>query len=154
MPHALITPRLHMLGLRIRQMHSLHEAYLTLIQRILEPRSNSANNFGALSSNRRGVVLAPSAAQRFERLGDRIHVLILSPTPELLSDKDALVASVLLPTPSASFLLISYPVFQYSCSKRLRSDHQIDQRSHPPRQTQRAIPTCQSHDELLLYTNQ
>jgi hypothetical protein len=84
-------------------MHSLHEAYLTTIQRILEPRSNSANNSGALSSNRIGVVLSPSAAQRFERLADRIQILILSPTPELLSEKDALIASVLLPTLKCKF---------------------------------------------------
>jgi hypothetical protein len=80
-----------MLGLRIRQMHSLHEAYLNLIQRILEPQSNSANNG-------RGVVLARSAALRFERLADRIQILILAPTPEFLAEKDALIASVLLST--------------------------------------------------------
>jgi hypothetical protein len=83
-----------MLGLRIRQMHSLHETYQNLIHRILEPKSNSANNFSAFSNNRRWVVLAHSAAQRFERLADRIQVLILSPTPEFLAEKDSLIDSV------------------------------------------------------------
>lgn len=42
----------------------------------------------------RGVSLALSAAQRFERLGDRLELLILSETKEFLAEKDALVSTV------------------------------------------------------------
>ena len=79
-----------MLGLQIRQMQSLHEAYVDLTQRIIElvPRST----FGVGSSS--GVMLGPSAAQRFERLKNRIELLILKPNPEFLSEKEALLSSV------------------------------------------------------------
>jgi hypothetical protein len=45
---------------------------------------------------RKGVVLAPSAYQRFERLGDRLQLLILSEATELLAEKDALISTVSL----------------------------------------------------------
>ncbi len=91
------------MGRQIREMQGLYQGYEKLIQRIMEPKSTSAH--GAMSPTRsssglitveRGVVLAQSARQRFERLGDRLTLLILSGTGEFLAEKDALISTVRL----------------------------------------------------------
>jgi hypothetical protein len=62
----------------------------------------------------RGVVIADSAITRFERLGDRISLLILSEAQEFLAEKEALINTVFIPY-RASFLIRAYPklVFQH-----------------------------------------
>ena len=92
-----------MLGRRLRQMQHLYQGYKNLTLRILDPSLSNAHNgtstprsFTGLSPPARGVVLAQSASIRFERLGDRLHLLILSETEEFLAEKDALINTVRL----------------------------------------------------------
>ncbi|KAG9235638.1 hypothetical protein BJ875DRAFT_458578 [Amylocarpus encephaloides] len=89
-----VIPRLHVLGTRIREMEHVYEGYKNLIQRILEPpRKHYLQSASPTSANfisRRGPPLAPSAVSRFERLGDRLQLLILSEIKEFLAEKDAL----------------------------------------------------------------
>ena len=54
----------------------------------------------------RGVSLALSATQRLERLSDRLELLILSETKEFLAEKDALVSTVGLNSPT--LLTVTY----------------------------------------------
>ncbi|KAK2626878.1 hypothetical protein QTJ16_004053 [Diplocarpon rosae] len=98
-----IIPRLHILGRQIRQSQHLYEGYQNLIKRILEPKaspihltafSRCSSGLSAMPGSRgNGVTLAPSAVQRFERLGDRLELLILSETKEILAEKEALVST-------------------------------------------------------------
>jgi len=81
-------------------MQGLYEGYSNLIQRIMEPKSTSIHgittppSLSGLGTGVRRVVLAQSASQRFERLGDRLQLLILSGTKEFLAEKDALISMV------------------------------------------------------------
>ena len=100
-PNIQIIPRLHMLGGQIRQRQHLYEGYKNLIQRILELKATPVHGHttpptlsGFGSDKTRGVFLAQSSSQRFERLGDRIQLLILSEINELLAEKDALISTV------------------------------------------------------------
>ncbi|TVY44487.1 hypothetical protein LSUB1_G000629 [Lachnellula subtilissima] len=110
MPDIEIIPRLHVLGSRIREMQHVYEGYKNLVQRILEPpRTATTNGNGFATPRSRSmsmslsatgptlsaekenpVVVARSARARFERLGDRLQLLILSQTREFLDEKDAL----------------------------------------------------------------
>ncbi|CZS90673.1 hypothetical protein WAI453_004041 [Rhynchosporium graminicola] len=100
-PNIQIIPRLHLLGRQIRQNQHLYEGYKNLIKRILEP--TSAMNHGhatpqtpagfSIGPGSRGVSLALSAAQRFERLSDRLELFILSETKEFLAEKEALAST-------------------------------------------------------------
>lgn len=101
-PRVEIIPRLHVLGGQIRQSQHLYEGYKNLIDRALralEPKSTGAVGFGTprtlsnLGQTHRGVIMAKSASQRFERLGDRLELLILSKTKEFLDEKDALIST-------------------------------------------------------------
>jgi Mg2+ and Co2+ transporter CorA len=75
-------------------MQGLYEGYHNLIQRIMEPKhtTSSSRSISGLGAGVRGVVLADSANLRFERLGDRIQLLILSGTKEFLAEKEALIS--------------------------------------------------------------
>ncbi|CAG8960332.1 hypothetical protein HYFRA_00012406 [Hymenoscyphus fraxineus] len=98
-----IVPQLHKIGYKIRQMQHVYEGYKNLIQRVLQPAKQPGSNgtrtpssptsetmqFAPLNG-RQGPPLTPSAISRFERLGDRLQLLILSETKELLLEKDAL----------------------------------------------------------------
>jgi hypothetical protein len=104
-PNIEIIPKLHILGQQIRQMQHLYEGYKNLTQKILEWKAASIHNGGtprsfsgltSLTAGGRGVILAPSASTRFERLGDRLHLLILSEIKEFLVEKDALASTVRL----------------------------------------------------------
>ncbi|TAQ89005.1 hypothetical protein B7494_g2683 [Chlorociboria aeruginascens] len=105
-PNIEIIPRLHILGRQIRQMEHLYEGYKNLIQRVLEPKGSVAQAHGTStpgsfiglngltnSNGSRGIVLAQSASKRFERLGDRLQLMILSETREFLAEKDALIST-------------------------------------------------------------
>jgi len=112
MPDIGIIPRLHVLGLQIRQMHHVYEGYKNLVQRILEPPKTAITNVNGFATPRsmsmslsatgppvstkeeNPVVVARSARARFERLGDRLQLLILSQTKEFLAEKDALMNTV------------------------------------------------------------
>jgi len=82
-------------------MQGVYKGYRNLIQRILEPPKASAAHgtttpraMSGFDLVQKGVVLALSASQRFERLSDRIELLILSETEEFLAEKDALINTV------------------------------------------------------------
>jgi hypothetical protein len=103
-----IIPRLHKLGRQFRQMEHLYNGYKKLIERVLEQNSpstsehggrNTPRSFTGLSTMRshEGVILSPSAKQRFTRLKDRIELMILSELKEFLAEKNALVDTVSSP---------------------------------------------------------
>ncbi|EKD15881.1 uncharacterized protein L3040_003262 [Drepanopeziza brunnea f. sp. 'multigermtubi'] len=102
-PSLQIILRLHILGRQIRSSQHLYEGYKNLIKRILEPKpapvhltalSRSSTNLSAGPGGKgNGVTLSSSAAQRFERISDRLELLILSETKELLAEKEALVST-------------------------------------------------------------
>jgi hypothetical protein len=81
-------------------MEHLYAGYKNLIQRILETKETAVNsvntprNFSGLTADGKGVRLAQSASLRFERLSDRLQLLILSETREFLEEKDALISTV------------------------------------------------------------
>ena len=81
-------------------MEHLYQGYRNLISRILEQKPHGGHgmttprSFSGFSHTHRGVVFAQSALQRFERLGDRIELLILSQTGEFLAEKEALISTV------------------------------------------------------------
>ncbi|KAM3071193.1 hypothetical protein ACMFMF_007668 [Clarireedia jacksonii] len=95
-PDTRIIPRLHFLSKSIRQMHHLYRGYHSIITRLLEPPKRNimsdapANGSLMSQTHRSGVTLTASASQRFERLGDRLQLMILSQTEELLAEKDGL----------------------------------------------------------------
>ncbi|TVY85132.1 hypothetical protein LSUE1_G000421 [Lachnellula suecica] len=111
MPDIEIIPRLHILGGQIRQMHHVYEGYKNLVERILEPPKPSATGTHGFATPRSmsmsmsvnatpnqlaaakepPVTISRSARARFERLGDRLQLLILSQTEEFQSEKDALM---------------------------------------------------------------
>lgn len=78
----------------------LYAAYRNSIERILKaaaPRGDMA--IAPLSSTSpkisiRRVTLAPSAISRFERLSDRIELVILKATQEFIAEKESLVSTV------------------------------------------------------------
>ena len=86
-------------------MQGLYEGYKNLIQRVMETKSTQSAVHGMTNSRslsgfeigHKRVTFAPSAIQRFERLGDRLQLLILSGTQEFLAEKDALISMVSQP---------------------------------------------------------
>ena len=137
-------------------MQGLYEGYKNLIQRIMEPKSTTIHgmttprSMSGLGTGVRGVVLAQSASQRFERLGDRIQLLILSGTQEFLAEKDALISMVRSPSQAPDiFADTTQIVLQHQYPKRLGGYSTPHPLSNPPRQTQRPLSTRQSHDQLL-----
>ncbi|PQE25921.1 adp-ribosylation factor protein [Rutstroemia sp. NJR-2017a BBW] len=100
-PDTRIIPRLHFLSKSIRQMHHLYKGYHSIILRLLEPPKGNvmtdvpANGSILSQTYRSGAILTPSASQRFERLGDRLQLMILSQTEELLAEKDGLSTTLM-----------------------------------------------------------
>ncbi|KAH6678354.1 hypothetical protein B0J14DRAFT_582510 [Halenospora varia] len=92
-----IIPSLHVLGADIRRMHHVYEGYKNLIQRILEPQKHShatalpGESPKSTASSAQSPPLAQSAISRFQRLGDRLQLLILNETKEFVVEKDALI---------------------------------------------------------------
>ncbi|KAH8663112.1 hypothetical protein BGZ60DRAFT_412784 [Tricladium varicosporioides] len=92
-----IIPSLHVLGANIRQMHHVYEGYKNLIQRILEPQKHLhatallGESPKSTASAAQSPPLALSAVSRFQRLGDRLQLLILNETKEFVVEKDALI---------------------------------------------------------------
>jgi hypothetical protein len=89
----------------------LYEGYKNLIERALralEPKANGSTGFETpralsnLGQPHKGVLLAKSASQRFERLSDRLELLILSKTKEFLDEKEALISTVRNLVPSTT----------------------------------------------------
>lgn len=101
-PDTEIIPRLHRLGRQGRQLSHLYAGYKNLVSRILDskaitiftPHTASQTDLSSMSGHK-GVLLAQSASQRFERLKDRLELLIIEQMKESLAERDALVSTVL-----------------------------------------------------------
>jgi hypothetical protein len=108
-PDTEIIPRLHKLGRQGRQLSHLYSGYKNLVSRILDskaitifaPHSASQSDLSSMNGHK-GVLLAQSASQRFERLKDRLELLIIEQMKESLAERDALVSTVLPLFPSLS----------------------------------------------------
>ncbi|KAF0318758.1 ADP-ribosylation factor [Colletotrichum asianum] len=87
---------LHTLRRELRQLHHLFESYKSLIRRICRPRCGdghkqcpcaASESLGGLSDE---VKISSSARGRFERLEDRLQLLMLNTMHEYLDELDAL----------------------------------------------------------------
>ncbi|TQN71652.1 hypothetical protein CSHISOI_03871 [Colletotrichum shisoi] len=87
---------LHTLRKELRQLHHLFESYRNLIRRICWPRSADAfrdgqHGYFEPSENLSGEVnISSSAKSRFERLEDRLQLLMLNTIQERLEEQKAL----------------------------------------------------------------
>lgn len=88
---------LYQIGKQLRTNHRLYESYKNIIDRILEFKAISNGN-GATTPifphGTKRVMIARTAAERFERLGDRIKLLVLNSIAEAVAEKDALLSTV------------------------------------------------------------
>lgn len=66
----------------------MYKSYKNLIERILKYKT------GTVSQSGKRVSVALTASERFERLGDRIELLVLSSVDEAIAEKDALLNTV------------------------------------------------------------
>lgn len=114
-PDTEIIPRLHKLGRQGRQLSHLYAGYKNLVSRILDSKAvtklapNSTSESDLSSTNgHKGVLLAQSASQRFERLKDRLELLIIEQMKESLAERDALVSTVLSTPTLLPTLLTAY----------------------------------------------
>jgi hypothetical protein len=85
---------LYQIGKQLRTNQRLYEGYKNLIDRVLEFKATSTTAFSPGPHNTKRVVIALTASERFERLGDRIKLLVLSSMAEAVSEKDALLSTV------------------------------------------------------------
>ncbi len=74
-----IIPELYRINKELRQLHHLFESYKILIQRILSFAVGVTDSGVQLAKASR---LDPSARDRFERLGDRLQLLMLNTIKE------------------------------------------------------------------------
>jgi hypothetical protein len=77
-------------------MEHVYKGYKSLSLRVIDPKYTTLQ--GSQNPNGNHVTISQSASQRFERLGDRIEVLILSEMSEFLAEKDSLISTVLIST--------------------------------------------------------
>ena len=73
-------------------MQHVYKGYKSLSLRILDPKATTIK--GSQNPNDPRVILSQSAGQRFERLGDRIEILVLSEMEEFLAEKESLISTV------------------------------------------------------------
>jgi hypothetical protein len=88
-----IIPKLHVLGRQVRQMQHVYKGYKNLCNQVINPKTTTTQ--GSLNTNGSLVVISQSASQRFERLSDRIEILILSEMEEFTAEKESLISTVL-----------------------------------------------------------
>ncbi|KAK2001744.1 ADP-ribosylation factor [Colletotrichum falcatum] len=91
-----VVKSLHQLSKELRQLSHLFESYKYLIRRICWPQSLDSfqeghyDHFEALESLPGEVNISPSARIRFERLGDRLQLLMLNTIQACLEEQKAL----------------------------------------------------------------
>ena len=111
----------------MRVMQHLYESYKKIIQRILEVNGGNSITAGYATPGtvfeRKGVMITRSACNRFERLGDRIQLLVLSELQEFLAEKEALVSTVTTPFPSSSTQLTAQSISTSTRKKTQRLRH-------------------------------
>jgi hypothetical protein len=95
-----IIKTLYKVGVQLRLNKHLHEGYKNLIERIVEfkPAEFKPSSSFTTSSEFR-IVVANSAIARFERLSDRIELLMLGSIIQSMNEKDALLTMVCKPLP-------------------------------------------------------
>jgi hypothetical protein len=131
-----IIPQLHRLGSEVRQMQHVYEGYKNLVLRLLEPSKKATHGANpmlphsstmevARMNGHQGPFLASSAVSRFERLGDRLELLILSETKELLAAKEALGGTVWSSSPHLQYYLLTFVSSSISTRKRTRRPQHV-----------------------------
>ncbi|KAH8783896.1 hypothetical protein BGZ57DRAFT_883933 [Hyaloscypha finlandica] len=90
-PNVKIIPKLHVLGRQVRQMQHVYKGYKNLCNRVIDPKATTIQ--GSEKPNGSIVYISQSASQRFERLGDRIDILILSEMEEYTAEKESLIST-------------------------------------------------------------
>ena len=93
MSSAEIIPKLHELSTDLRQLKHLFEGTKALIQKIRTPRNLDMTGSRALPVAR-DVLLSSTATDRFERLEDRLQLLMLNRIQEYLEEQKALSNTV------------------------------------------------------------
>jgi hypothetical protein len=74
-------------------MQHVYKGYKNLCNQVINPKTTTTQ--GSLNTNGSLVVISQSASQRFERLSDRIEILILSEMEEFTAEKESLISTVL-----------------------------------------------------------
>jgi hypothetical protein len=87
-PNKNIIPELYTIAKLLRTNQHLYKSYKNIIERILKYK------IGTVSQAGKRVAVALTASERFERLGDRIELLVLSSIDEAIAEKDALLNTV------------------------------------------------------------
>ncbi|KAN0117443.1 hypothetical protein V8E51_003420 [Hyaloscypha variabilis] len=90
-PNIKIIPQLHVLGRQVRQMQHVYKGYKNLCNRVIDPKATTIQ--GSVVKNASHVLISQSASQRFERLSDRIEILILSEMEEFTAEKESLIST-------------------------------------------------------------
>ncbi|KAE9376988.1 hypothetical protein N431DRAFT_555275 [Stipitochalara longipes BDJ] len=90
-PNIKIIPKLHVLGRQVRQMQHVYKGYKNLCNRVIDPKATTIQ--GSPVKNGSHVLISQSASQRFERLSDRIEILILSEMEEFTAEKESLIST-------------------------------------------------------------
>jgi hypothetical protein len=86
----------------LRKNQHLYEGYDNIIERVLKYKAGGNSHPG------KRVEVALSASERFERLGDRIKLLVLSSIKEAIAEQNALLTTV-SPNPLFPFPMIRIP---------------------------------------------
>jgi aryl-alcohol dehydrogenase-like predicted oxidoreductase len=73
-------------------MQHVYKGYKNLCNRVIDPKATTIQ--GSEKPNGSLVYISQSASQRFERLGDRIDILILSEMEEYTAEKESLISTV------------------------------------------------------------
>jgi hypothetical protein len=81
-------------------MQHVYKGYKNLCNRVVDPKATAIQ--GSQNTNGNLVVISQSASQRFERLSDRIEILILSEMEEFTAEKESLISTVNNPTQMCS----------------------------------------------------
>jgi hypothetical protein len=77
-------------------MQHVYKGYKNLCNRVVDPKATTIQ--GSQNTNGNLVIISQSASQRFERLSDRIEILILSEMEEFTAEKESLISTVINPT--------------------------------------------------------
>lgn len=73
-----------MLGKQLRSNKRLYQSYKNIIKRILKYK------FSIVSQSSNRIAVGLTASERFERLSDRIELLVLSTIDDTIAERDAL----------------------------------------------------------------
>jgi hypothetical protein len=77
-------------------MQHVYKGYKNLCNGVVDPKATTIQ--GSQNTNSKNPIISTSAVQRFQRLSDRIELLILSEMEEFTAEKESLISTVLDPT--------------------------------------------------------